>query len=160
MLVIFRNSVSLQKLNPIKPRTKVRKIKRKFRKMAKTLTVYTLYGDDEALQIVLKRLIENSFAFHYTGEFLYDNTPWDEFIDTHCQDIKDRLHAYEEHWADNCLGFEFTESDTEFTFYNEGQAVCKAGVKPMHLSRALELFRKLCVLASRHGVNIQYGSNK
>ncbi len=128
--------------------------------MAKTLTVYTMYGDEEALQIALKRLIEHSFSFHYTGEFLYNSTPWNEFIDTYCQDIKDRLHPYEERWADICLNFEYTESDTEFTFYNDGQAICKASVKPVHLPRALELFRKLCVLASFKGVNIQYDSNK
>lgn len=128
--------------------------------MAKTLTVHTLYGDDEALQIVLKRLIEHSYAFHYTGEFLYDNMPWDEFIDLHCQDIKDRLHAYTEHWADTALHFECTESDTEFTFYEDGQQTCKVSVKPVHLSRACSLFRKLCTLAASRGTSVQYDSNK
>lgn len=46
--------------------------------------VYTLYGDVEALKMVIERLVENSFAFHYTGEFLYDNAPWDEFINKCC----------------------------------------------------------------------------
>jgi hypothetical protein len=37
--------------------------------------VYTLYGDVEALKMVIERLVENSFAFHYTGEFLCGNAP-------------------------------------------------------------------------------------
>lgn len=65
-----------------------------------TRRVYTLYGDVEALKIVIERLVENSFAFHYTGEFLYDNAPWDEFIEKCCDDIKDRLVTRTEEWAE------------------------------------------------------------
>lgn len=160
-MFVLKKFYICRKLNPVKLPAKVRIFENKtIERMAKTLTVYTLYGDEEALQIVLKRLIEHSYAFHYTGEFLYDNMPWDEFIDQHCQDIKDRLHAYAEHWADITLHFESTESDTEFTFYEEGQQVCKVSVKPVHLSRACSLFRKLCTLAASRGTNVQYDSNK
>lgn len=62
--------------------------------------VYTLYGEVEALKMVIERLVENSFAFHYTGEFLYDNAPWDEFINKCCCDIKGRLVTRIEEWAD------------------------------------------------------------
>lgn len=62
--------------------------------------VYTLYGDVEALGMVIDRLVENSFAFHYTGEFLYSNAPWDEFIEKCCSDIKDRLVTRKEEWTE------------------------------------------------------------
>ncbi len=65
-----------------------------------TRRVYTLYGDVEALKMVIGRLVENSFAFHYTGEFLYDNAPWDEFIEKCCGDIKGRLVTRTEEWAE------------------------------------------------------------
>ena len=65
-----------------------------------TRLVYTLYGDVEALKMAIERLVENSFAFHYTGEFLYDNAPWDEFIVKFCGDIKDRLVTRTEEWAE------------------------------------------------------------
>lgn len=128
--------------------------------MAKTLTVHTLYGDDEALQIVLKRLIEHSYAFHYTGEFLYDNRPWDKFIDHHCQDIKDRLHAYTEHWADTTLSFESTGSAPAFVFYEDGKRPLKVNVEPVNLSLACSLFHKLCELAVSQGIKVQYVSHK
>lgn len=75
---------------------KIRQIKENMAKRR----VYTLYGDAEALEMVIGRLVENSFAFHYTGEFLYGNAPWDEFIGRCCGDIKDRLVARIEEWAD------------------------------------------------------------
>lgn len=62
--------------------------------------VYTLYGDVEALGIVIRRLVENSFAFHFTGEFLYDYTPWDDFITAYCADLHDRLVTRTELWGD------------------------------------------------------------
>ena len=62
--------------------------------------VYTLYGDVEALETVVRRLMECGFHFHYTGEFLYDSEPWDSFVDAHCGDIRDRLAAREECWID------------------------------------------------------------
>ena len=65
-----------------------------------TRRVYTLYGDVEALKIAIERLVENSFAFHYTGEFLYGNAPWDEFIEKCCGDIKGRLVTRTEEWAE------------------------------------------------------------
>ncbi len=62
--------------------------------------VYALYGDAEALETAVRRLMDNGFHFHWTGEFLYDSEPWDSFIDEHCGDIRDRLTAREECWID------------------------------------------------------------
>lgn len=62
--------------------------------------VYTLDGDVEALKMVIERLVENSFAFYYTGKFLYNNAPWNEFIDKCCCDIKDRLVTRIVEWVD------------------------------------------------------------
>lgn len=128
--------------------------------MAKTLTVYTLYGDEEALQLVLKRLIENSYSFHYTGEFLYDSTPWDDFLDFHCRDIRHRLNTHVEHWSDTCLNFDCSESETEFTFYEDSAPICRASVKPCHLIKATALFRKLCSQAESLGSHILFDRNK
>lgn len=102
--------------------------------MAKTLKVHVLYGDKEALSTVISRLAENDFLINYSGEYLYSSSPWDWFIETYCQDIKDRLRPSVENWADNCLlsGFEGTESDMEFTVKVNGEEKFKAYTYPLH----------------------------
>lgn len=77
--------------------------------MAKTLTVYTLYGDEEALREVMKRCIADSVSFHYTGEFLYSDTDWAPFLRDCCPELIGRVRACVERWSDSFLGFEGEE---------------------------------------------------
>ncbi len=71
--------------------------------------VYTLYCDEETVKTIVSRLIEHSFSFNYTGEFLYSNTPWDDFIKEFCQDVAHMVVLDKESWSDNSLGFEIQE---------------------------------------------------
>ena len=128
--------------------------------MAKTLKVHVLYGDKEALSTVISRLAENDFLISYSGEYLYSSSPWDWFIETYCQDIKDRLRPSVENWADNCLlsGFEGTESDSEIGIYTNGEEhpVCKVYTYPCYVDKFTRLLSKLCRFASFHGTNLQF----
>lgn len=73
--------------------------------MAKTLTVYTLYADVECTRMVIDRLLAYDIAFSYTGEFIYGNSSWEYFIETYCQDIKDRITTDVEHWCIGCFNY-------------------------------------------------------
>lgn len=107
--------------------------------MAKTLTVHVLYGDKKDLTTVISRLVENDFLVHYSGEYLYSSTPWDWFLETYCQDIKERLHPCIEKWSESCLSgmYEGTESDTEVSIFKEGdsQPLCKVYTYPCYIER-------------------------
>ncbi len=107
--------------------------------MAKTLTVHVLYGDKKDLTTVISRLVENDFLVHYSGEYLYSSTPWDWFLETYCQDIKERLHSCIEKWSESCISglYEGTESDTEVSIFEEGnsQPLCKVYTYPCYIER-------------------------
>ena len=107
--------------------------------MAKTLSVHVLYGDKADLLTVISRLAENDFSFNYSGEYLYSSTPWDLFLETYCQDIKDRLHPCVENWSESCLSglYEGKESDTEVTIFEEGnnQPLCKVYTYPCYIDQ-------------------------
>lgn len=107
--------------------------------MAKTLTVHVLYGDKKDLTTVISRLVENDFLVRYSGEYLYSSTSWDWFLETYCQDIKERLHPCIEKWSESCLFglYEGTESDTEVSIFEEGnsQPLCKVYTYPCYIER-------------------------
>lgn len=128
--------------------------------MAKTLTVHVLYGDKKDLTTVISRLVENDFLVYYSGEYLYSSTSWDWFLDTYCQDIKDRLHPCVEKWSEQCVSgmYEGTESDTEVSMYKEGDPnpICKVYTYPCYINKFTEQLSKLCRIASTKGTNIQF----
>lgn len=107
--------------------------------MAKTLTVHVLYGDKKDLTTVISRLVENDFLVRYSGEYLYSSTSWDWFLETYCQDIKERLHPCIEKWSESCLSglYEGTESDTEVSIFEEGNSkpLCKVYTYPCYIER-------------------------
>lgn len=74
--------------------------------MAKALTVYVLYGDEEALLEVMKRCMADSISFHYTGEFLYSSSTWEPFLKHSCQDLAGRIRTCVEYWGVGFMGFE------------------------------------------------------
>lgn len=132
-----------------------------YRAMAKTLKVYTLYGSTDTLSKVISRLVEHDCRIHYSGEFLYESHPWDEFLDTYCQDIKAELKQHEENWHEGCLigGYKVKEeSDTEISIYIDGneKPACKVYTCPLYLEKFTELLSKLCRFASFHGTNLQF----
>ena len=124
--------------------------------MAKTLTVYTLYADVECTKKIIDRLVAHDIAFSYTGEFIYGNSPWEDFIEAYCQDIKDRITTETEHWSDSCLNYDYEESYAEVEIEQDGEAYCCVSVKPSHLKKFQDLFGKICRLAAMRGVNVQF----
>lgn len=128
--------------------------------MAKTLEVHVLYGSKKALSTVISRLAEHDFLINYSGEYLYSSTPWNWFIDTYCQDIKDQLKPCVENWHECCLvsGYNGKESDTEVSIYTDGDEypVCKVYTYPCYIQQFTELLSKLCRFASFHGFKAQF----
>lgn len=111
--------------------------------MSKTLKVYVLYGEHEAIQTVASRLLENEMSFSYSGEYLYSSCPWDYFIDHYCQDIKDQLRPCEETWGDLCLNFDYKESEDCVKIYVDGQHDCSVYTNPSQRNKFLDLLGKL-----------------
>ena len=115
--------------------------------MSKILTVYTLYGDKRDISTVISRLVENDFKFHFTGEYLYDSTPWDSFLETYCQDIKDNLTCYTEQWSERCIvdSYQGTETDEEFNLYESPEdedPFCKVYTYPLYVSKFRAILKK------------------
>lgn len=125
--------------------------------MAKTLIVHVLYGDEDALREVMKRCVEDSISFHYTGEFLYSNTDWAPFLRLSCPDLIDRVRVCVERWADICMGFEGSENDTVLTIRENGNSIGDIQIKPCHTLAITKVLSLLCRLAAAHGVNVQFG---
>lgn len=128
--------------------------------MAKTLKVHVLYGDKETLSTVISRLAEHDFLINYSGEYLYSSSPWDWFIETYCQDIKDKLKPCVENWADVCLlsGYDGTESDTEFTVKVNGEEKFKAYTYPCYEDAFRHFLRVMGNVGAMSALDIDYNT--
>lgn len=126
--------------------------------MAKTLKVHVLYGDKEAISTVISRMVEHDILINYSGEYLYSSTPWDYFIETHCQDIKDRLKPCVENWAERCLtgSYEGEESDTEFSVTVNGEQKFKAYTYPCYVEAFSHFLYVMGFTCAANGLNIDY----
>lgn len=128
--------------------------------MTQTYIVYVIYGkDEETLRAVMDRLIEKGITFSFSGEYIYGNTPWDDFISEHCSDLEDRLDLSTEHWADNCLGYETVTPSSVVSFYVEGVLCARVEVAEHMVDPVKSLMSKLCGLAAP-SINVQYNINQ
>lgn len=126
--------------------------------MAKTLKVHVLYGDSNAITTVISRLVEHEFTFNYSGEYLYSSTPWDNFIDTYCQDIKDKLNPCVENWSETCLlsGYQGKDSDFEYTVKINGEEKFKAYTCPLYTEAFKHFLLVMRNTMALHALDIDY----
>lgn len=79
----------------------------------KVLIVHTLYTDDATMGTIIGRLVEHSYPFHFTGEYLYSNSPWDNFLKEYCGDLTAPITTDAETWAGECFGFDTFDTDNQ-----------------------------------------------
>lgn len=122
--------------------------------MAKVLKVYTLYTDEETMAQIITRLVKNSVPFHSTGEYLYSNTPWDNFLLAHCKDLTAPIALDCERWSEGCLNFEGRELDEEIELLANDERVGVIRVSSFFYPKVKRFLSKIIVAAGNR-INAQ-----
>ena len=117
-----------------------------------------IYGSEDDLRIVMARLYEHGVTFSFSGEYIYGNSSWEDFIGEYCSDIADRLRLETEHWADLCFNYEKVSVASQVDLYVEGVLCSRVEVAPHYLDQFTSLLSKLCRLAASHSLNVQYNT--
>lgn len=116
--------------------------------MARVLKVYTLYTDEATMRLIISRLVEHSFSFSYTGEFLYSNTPWTSFLQAFCNDITAPITTDCERWSDGCLSFEGEDTDEQIEFFSGDEKIGVVKASPFYYTKVKRFLSKLCIAAA------------